>query len=30
MTIFRVRHLTDYRYKTPVEFGQHRLMFRPP
>lgn len=24
-----VRHVTTYRYKRPVRFGQHRLMFRP-
>ncbi len=24
-----VRHLTTYRYKKPVGFGEHRLMFRP-
>ena len=29
MTIFSVRHITSYRYKRPVHFGQHRLMFRP-
>jgi transglutaminase-like putative cysteine protease len=29
MTIFSVRHITVYRYRRPVEFGQHRLMFRP-
>lgn len=29
MTIFFVRHVTSYRYKRPVEFGEHRLMFRP-
>ncbi|PZM10732.1 transglutaminase family protein [Rhizobium tubonense] len=29
MTIFSVRHITAYRYRRPVEFGQHRLMFRP-
>ncbi len=29
MTIFSVRHLTAYRYLRPVEFGEHRLMFRP-
>lgn len=29
MTIFSVRHITSYRYKKPVFFGQHRLMFRP-
>jgi transglutaminase-like putative cysteine protease len=29
MTIFSVRHITEYVYKRPVAFGQHRLMFRP-
>ncbi|CAH0342488.1 hypothetical protein RHI9324_04211 [Rhizobium sp. CECT 9324] len=29
MTIFSVRHVTEYRYKRPVHFGEHRLMFRP-
>ncbi|MBB4103676.1 transglutaminase family protein [Allorhizobium borbori] len=29
MTIFSVRHITSYRYRRPVLFGQHRLMFRP-
>jgi transglutaminase-like putative cysteine protease len=29
MTIFSVRHITEYTYKRPVAFGQHRLMFRP-
>ncbi len=29
MTIFAVRHITVYRYKRPVAFGEHRLMFRP-
>ncbi len=29
MTILTVRHLTAYRYKRPVAFGEHRLMFRP-
>ncbi|MCX8999604.1 transglutaminase family protein [Rhizobiaceae bacterium BDR2-2] len=29
MMIFSVRHITAYRYKKPVSFGQHRLMFRP-
>jgi transglutaminase-like putative cysteine protease len=27
--LFRVRHITRYRYKTPVAFGQHKAMFRP-
>lgn len=29
MTIFSVRHVTEYRYVRAVEFGEHRLMFRP-
>jgi len=29
MTIFTVRHVTTYRYKRPVELGEHRMMFRP-
>ncbi|QRM55572.1 transglutaminase family protein [Sinorhizobium sp. BG8] len=29
MTIFAVRHITRYSYWRPVEFGQHRMMFRP-
>lgn len=29
MTIFAVRHLTTYRYRRNVVFGEHRLMFRP-
>ncbi|WP_174802272.1 transglutaminase family protein [Martelella limonii] len=29
MTVFSVRHLTVYRYRKPVVFGRHRLMFRP-
>jgi transglutaminase-like putative cysteine protease len=27
--LFRVRHLTRYRYAQPVHFGRHRAMFRP-
>jgi len=27
--ILNVRHLTTYRYKRPVEFGDHRMMLRP-
>lgn len=27
--IFSVRHLTHYRYRQPVQFGEHRLMVRP-
>ena len=29
MSILKVRHRTSYRYAKPVEFGEHRLMFRP-
>jgi transglutaminase-like putative cysteine protease len=29
MTILKVRHITTYRYSRPVEFGEHRLLFRP-
>lgn len=29
MTVFSVRHLTEYRYAKPVGFGEHRLIFRP-
>ena len=29
MTVFSVRHITTYRYKRPVEFGEHRMFFRP-
>jgi transglutaminase-like putative cysteine protease len=29
MTIFTVFHTTTYRYRRPVTFGQHRMMFRP-
>jgi transglutaminase-like putative cysteine protease len=29
MSILKVRHRTTYRYANPVEFGEHRLMFRP-
>jgi transglutaminase-like putative cysteine protease len=29
MAILTVRHLTTYRYKQPVAFGEHRVMFRP-
>ena len=27
--IFDITHTTEYRYKKPVTFGEHRLMFRP-
>ena len=29
MAILTVRHITTYRYSTPVGFGDHRMMFRP-
>jgi transglutaminase-like putative cysteine protease len=29
MPILSVRHLTRYRYREPVSFGEHRIMFRP-
>jgi transglutaminase-like putative cysteine protease len=29
MDILAVRHLTRYRYAKPVQFGEHRMMFRP-
>ncbi|MFI0849277.1 transglutaminase N-terminal domain-containing protein [Mesorhizobium sp. IMUNJ 23232] len=29
MTVFSVRHSTVYRYRRPVGFGEHHLMFRP-
>lgn len=29
MTILRVRHVTKYEYRQPVELGGHRLMSRP-
>jgi len=29
MSILSIRHLTRYRYKNPVRFGEHRMMFRP-
>ena len=29
MAILHIRHLTAYRYRKPVEFGEHRLMLRP-
>lgn len=29
MTVFTVRHRTAFRYRKPVGFGQHRLLFRP-
>jgi transglutaminase-like putative cysteine protease len=29
MTILTVRHITVYRYRVPVVFGDHRMMLRP-
>jgi transglutaminase-like putative cysteine protease len=29
MPVLNVRHVTTYRYKQPVSFGEHRIMFRP-
>src|SRR2546421_9630568 len=29
MTILTVRHITNYQYKQPVSFGEHRMMLRP-
>ncbi len=29
MPVFTVRHVTTYRYKQPVAFGDHRMMLRP-
>ena len=29
MPVIRVRHVTIYRYKQPVGFGEHRMMLRP-
>src|ERR1051325_10112799 len=29
MTVLTVRHTTRYRYRVPVSFGEHRMMFRP-
>ena len=29
MTLLAVRHTTTYRYRRPVSFGEHRMMFRP-
>jgi transglutaminase-like putative cysteine protease len=29
MSRITVRHITTYRYKQPVAFGEHRVMFRP-
>lgn len=29
MQIFTIRHITTYRYRKPVAFGEHRFMLRP-
>lgn len=29
MQLLTVRHITTYRYKQPVQFGEHRMMLRP-
>ncbi len=29
MPLLTVRHVTTYRYRQPVAFGEHRVMFRP-
>jgi transglutaminase-like putative cysteine protease len=29
MPVVSIRHLTEYRYRRPVAFGEHRMMFRP-
>lgn len=29
MPIFTVRHVTTYRYRRPIAFGEHRMMLRP-
>jgi len=29
MPVLKVRHVTTYRYKQPVAFGEHRMMLRP-
>jgi transglutaminase-like putative cysteine protease len=29
MPVLSIRHLTRYRYRKPVAFGEHRMMFRP-
>ncbi|MBV8779164.1 MAG: transglutaminase family protein, partial [Alphaproteobacteria bacterium] len=29
MKLITVRHVTTYRYKQPVSFGEHRMMLRP-
>jgi hypothetical protein len=29
MPSLTIRHLTTYRYRQPVAFGEHRMMLRP-
>jgi transglutaminase-like putative cysteine protease len=29
MRLLTVRHITSYRYRQPVAFGEHRMMLRP-
>src|SRR5712691_11920237 len=29
MQLLTVRHITSYRYRQPVAFGEHRMMLRP-
>src|SRR5262244_1348685 len=29
MAILKIRHVTSYRYRQPVAFGEHRMMLRP-
>jgi transglutaminase-like putative cysteine protease len=29
MPSLNIRHVTTYRYRSPVSFGEHRMMFRP-
>src|SRR3978361_1547824 len=29
MPILSIRHITTYRYRQPVAFGEHRMMLRP-
>jgi transglutaminase-like putative cysteine protease len=29
MPVVSIRHLTTYRYRTPVSFGEHRMLLRP-
>jgi transglutaminase-like putative cysteine protease len=29
MPVVSIRHVTAYRYRTPVRFGEHRIMYRP-